>query len=266
MPARLHSRRSTRTDLTGVLCSACLCACTPAEQATQPSPAPGMNQAMRGASVSAPQPSNLPTTADAQATNSAAGSNVGTLVLAAGSAGVNATLPRAQAGEPAEAGRPDTANAPLTLTATDAKPLADQSFAFPASALPPLNRSPGFRWAGVPATAKSLALVFRDVSSATPPVKWILWDVPAVVMEVPANLGSSAHPTQIPGSSQLGSLGNQGYAGPCCDDHAYEWILYALDVASLAGTERMSTAQIRMDLLLQHDVAQSKPVMMRIEP
>jgi Raf kinase inhibitor-like YbhB/YbcL family protein len=129
-----------------------------------------------------------------------------------------------------------------------------------------MNVSPGFRFAGVPPDAKSLALVFRDVSSATPPVKWVLWDIAPGVSEVPANLGTSPHPAQVPGTSQLGSLGNQGYAGPCCDDHVYEWILYALDVASLPGTERQSTAQIRMNLLLEHDVAQSKPLMMRIMP
>jgi len=117
-----------------------------------------------------------------------------------------------------------------------------------------------------PAQAKSLALVFRDVSSATPPVKWILWDISPTSAEIPANLGNDAHPAQLAGTSQLGSLGNQGYAGPCCADHTYEWILYALDVAMLPGTERLSTAQIRMDLLLAHDVAQSKPVMMRIMP
>ena len=186
------------------------------------------------------------------------------IATAAGSGGMSAAP--TQGGTSGAAGEPTASAGPLTLTPTDAKPLPDGFFAFPASAVPPTNQSPGYRWMGVAAAAKRPALVSRGGSSATPPVKWILWDIPPTVTQVPTNMGNSAHPTQIPGSSQLGSLGNQGYAGPCCEDHEYEWILYALDVDKLSGTERLSTAQIRSDLLLQHDVAQSKPVMMRIMP
>jgi phosphatidylethanolamine-binding protein (PEBP) family uncharacterized protein len=188
-------------------------------------------------------------------------------MLAAASAGAGGlSLATTQAGTQAAAGQPSTSGAQLTLTPTDAKALSDGFFAFPASALPPVNQSPAYAWTGVPAEAKSLTLVFRDVSSAAPPVKWILWDIPPNTMQVPANMGSSAHPTQIPGSSQLGSLGSQGYAGPCCSDHEYEWVLYALDVPMLPNSERLSTGQIRMDLLLKHDIAQSTPVLMRIMP
>ena len=154
---------------------------------------------------------------------------------------------------------------PLTLS-VDGEDLGDGFFAFPETARPPSNQSPGFHWTGVPAAAKSLALVFRDVTSATPPVKWVLWNMPPDRSEVPANVsGSSAMPSQVPGASQLGSLGNQGYAGPCCVGNKYEWILYALDVAELPGTARLSTAQINMDVIPMHTLEKSKAVMMRIE-
>jgi phosphatidylethanolamine-binding protein (PEBP) family uncharacterized protein len=212
-----------------------------------------------------------PVAMSASPTAGAAGSGAGTGPTAgsgnAGSSGAVATAAVSGNCPPAPA-TPTTPTGPdaLTLTPTQAKPLADGSFAFPASAVPPTNESPGFRFAGVPTDARSLALVFRDVSSATPPVKWILWDIAPGTREVPANLGAGPHPAQVAGTSQLGSLGNQGYAGPCCSDHVYEWVLYALDVASLPGTERLSTAEIRTNLLLAHDVAQSKPLMMRIMP
>jgi Raf kinase inhibitor-like YbhB/YbcL family protein len=155
---------------------------------------------------------------------------------------------------------------PLRLEAVDAADLGGGFVAFPQSALPPENQSPGFRWTGVPAAAKSLALVFRDVSSATPPVKWVLWNIPPDRTQIPAAVpGSSAHPSEVAGASQLGSLGNQGYAGPCCNDHEYEWVLYALDVAELPGTDRLSTAQINMSVIPQHTVEKSKPIMMRIK-
>jgi Raf kinase inhibitor-like YbhB/YbcL family protein len=155
----------------------------------------------------------------------------------------------------------------LTLIATGAPMLSGGFVAFPPTAIPPTNQSPGFSWTGVPAEAKSLALVFRDVSSSTPPVKWVLWDIPPSVSEIPADVsGSSPNPMEVPGASQLGSLGNQGYAGPCCEENMYEWILYALDVEKLPGTQGMSTAQINMNVIPAHDIAKSKAVMMRIMP
>jgi phosphatidylethanolamine-binding protein (PEBP) family uncharacterized protein len=118
----------------------------------------------------------------------------------------------------------------------------------------------------VPVQAESLVLVFRDVTSDTPPVKWVLWNIPPQVSEIPANVsGSSAMPSQVPGASQLGSLGNQGYAGPCCVGNEYEWTLYAMDVAELPGVARLSTAQIYMNVLDEHTIERSKSVMMRLE-
>lgn len=137
-----------------------------------------------------------------------------------------------------------------------------QEFAFPASALPPTNQSPEFNWSGVPTGAKSLALVFRDLSAGA--VKWVLWDIPPTLMQVPTGVGNQANPPEVPGSSQLGSLGNQGYAGPCCTNNQYEFVLWALDVDKLPGTARLSTAQIRDTLLTAHDLASTKPVLMRI--
>jgi Raf kinase inhibitor-like YbhB/YbcL family protein len=155
---------------------------------------------------------------------------------------------------------------PLTLHAVDAKELGDGFVAFPDAARPPMNQSPGFRWTGVPIEAKSLALVFRDVSSPVPPVKWVLWNMPPDRTEIPANVsGNAAMPAMVPSASQLGSLGNQGYAGPCCVGNEYEWILYALDVAELPGTERLSTAQINMNIIPMHTLEKSDPVMMRID-
>jgi Raf kinase inhibitor-like YbhB/YbcL family protein len=286
MRARFPTRRSSAQFAryaAPALCWACLSACPGGEHAAQPNPAPTTpSQPTRSAdaageparAVSTQGPADVAGSAGTQAGSSAAlavaapaavGGSVA--VPAAANAGTGGmSLATTQAGTRAAAGQPSPGTAQLTLTPTDAKALPDGAFAFPASALPPMNQSPAYAWTGVPAEAKSLALVFRDVSSATPPVKWILWDIPPTTTQVPANMGSSPHPTQIPGSSQLGSLSNQGYAGPCCSDHEYEWILYALDVATLPNTERASTAQIRMDLLLKHDVAQSKPVMMRIMP
>jgi len=155
---------------------------------------------------------------------------------------------------------------PLTLELVDGEDLGDGFFAFPESARPPMNQSPPFRWRGGPAATKSYALVFRDVTKADPPVKWVLWDIAPDRTEIPANVsGDAAMPSQVPGASQLGSLGNQGYAGPCCVGNTYEWIVYALDVAELPGTRGQSTAQINMSVIPTHTLEKSKPVMLRIK-
>jgi Raf kinase inhibitor-like YbhB/YbcL family protein len=164
------------------------------------------------------------------------------------------------------AGAPPSPVGPLTLTAVDAEALSDGFVAFPETARPPSNRSPGFRWTGVPAEAKSLVLAFRDVSSPIPPVKWLLWNIPPDRTEIPADVsGASAMPSEVAGASQLGSLGNQGYAGPCCVGNEYEWVVYALDVAELPDTAGRSTAQIHANLLPEHTIEQSEAVMMRIK-
>jgi phosphatidylethanolamine-binding protein (PEBP) family uncharacterized protein len=184
---------------------------------------------------------------------------------AAGSGGGSAAAGN-PAGAAAQAGAMAHSAGPLTLELVDGEDLGDGFFAFPESARPPMNQSPPFRWSGGPAATESYALVFRDVTNANPPVKWVLWNISPDRTEVPANVsGSSAMPSEVPGASQLGSLGNQGYAGPCCVGNKYEWIVYALDVAQLPGTQGQSTAQINMNVIPMHTLEKSKPLMLRIK-
>jgi Raf kinase inhibitor-like YbhB/YbcL family protein len=187
-----------------------------------------------------------------------------------GTSGAGGGVSTAGAGGSATAGQTSTAAGTGGASAADGFSLAPvgvpmlnaQEFAFPASALPPTNQSPEFNWSGVPTGTKSLALVFRDLSAGA--VKWVLWDISPTLMHVPTGVGNQANPPEVPGSSQLGSLGNQGYAGPCCTSNQYEFVLWALDVDKLPGTARLSTAQIRDTLLTAHDLASTKPVLMRI--
>jgi Raf kinase inhibitor-like YbhB/YbcL family protein len=166
------------------------------------------------------------------------------------------------AGAAASAGTTPTED--FRLTAPSAMMLSPDEYAFPPTSLPPMNESPELSWSGVPAEAKSLALVFTDVTSTA--YKWVVWDIAPTVTHVPAGIASVAMPMEIPGASQLGSLGNQGYAGPCCGDHRYEFVLWALDVAKLPDTARRSTAELHQTVLPAHDIAMTKPVQMRIAP
>lgn len=142
-------------------------------------------------------------------------------------------------------------------------PMVMGKLAFPASAIAGMDRSPGFTWTGVPKDAKSLAFVFRDPGiSAT---KWLVWDIAPTTTMIPSGvMPSNAKPPELPGASQLGSLMNQGYAGPVRTGLMYEFTLWALDVANLPVTPTMTTAEIFDSLLPAHKVAVTAPVVVTL--
>lgn len=156
--------------------------------------------------------------------------------------------------------RADAASPGFVLTPVGF-PMYGDELTFPPTANPPTNASPEFTWSGVPAGTKSLALVFRDLGNGA--VKWILWDIPPTLTRVPPNLSKVAKPAEVPGSSQLGSLDNQGYAGPGMGSRQYDFKLWALDVDKLPVTARLTTLQIHDDVLPEHDLAITAPVLLR---
>jgi len=155
---------------------------------------------------------------------------------------------------------PATMDAAFVLTPVGF-PMAGAELTFPESANPPTNASPELTWSGVPAGSKSLALVFRDLGNGA--IKWILWDLPPTLTRVPPNISKVAMPPEVPGSRQLGSLDNQGYAGPGSGARQYDFKLWALDIAQLPVTSRLTTAQIHADVLPRHELATSAPVLVR---
>lgn len=151
----------------------------------------------------------------------------------------------------------------LTLTPLYAQRVPTGEFAFPASARPPTDRSPGFRIDGIPKAAKSLAITFRDLDNKA--VKWVLWDLRPTLTEIPAGVsGRTNRPPELSPASQLGSQNKRGYAGPCCVERRYEFVLWALDVATLPDTRGRSTVELHEKVLPPHAIAKSEPVLMRI--
>jgi Raf kinase inhibitor-like YbhB/YbcL family protein len=167
---------------------------------------------------------------------------------AAGDAG-----PRGDAGSvPLDAG--DRA---LTL-ASSGFLMQGKDLVFPASACAPQDQSPPFSWQWPPRGTKSFALTFVDEDNGA--TKWVVWNIPLSVMALPADLSKDTHPAEVPGASQLGSLGHSGYAGPGVPGppmHTYSFVLWALDVAELPGTDGLSTKELRVDVLPVHAIAMS---------
>jgi Raf kinase inhibitor-like YbhB/YbcL family protein len=94
------------------------------------------------------------------------------------------------------------------------------------------NVSPPLKWSGVPAGAKSLALIVDDPDAPSGTwVHWVLYDLPPAVTELPENLPKSQY---VAGGAKQGlnDFRHLGYGGPCPPrgkPHRYFFKLYALD-------------------------------------
>lgn len=97
------------------------------------------------------------------------------------------------------------------------------------------DTSPPLAWSGVPAGAKSLALIVDDPDAPDPKaprrvyVHWVLYNIPPDV----SGLAEAIRPAQLPGGTLEGrnDWGRTGYGGPCppIGRHRYFHKLYALD-------------------------------------
>jgi hypothetical protein len=109
------------------------------------------------------------------------------------------------------------------------------------------DRAPALAWSGVPAGARSLALIADDPDAPDPAaprmtyVHWVLANLP------PASAGLPEGATPLPSGTRVGlnDWGRPAYGGPCppIGRHRYFFKLYALDV-ELPQLERFRKADL----------------------
>jgi Raf kinase inhibitor-like YbhB/YbcL family protein len=95
--------------------------------------------------------------------------------------------------------------------------------------------SPPLVWTGVPANAKSLALIVDDPDAPDPAaprmtwVHWVLYNIPVAASGLPEGVAASALPKGA--LEGLNDWQRTGYGGPCppIGRHRYFHKLYALD-------------------------------------
>lgn len=85
--------------------------------------------------------------------------------------------------------------------------------------------NPAISWTPGPEGTQSYAIVVKHlaISDGLPQTDpnyfrgfmWAIWDIPANVTSIPANLGSEQFPTAIPGAQQWTSYNQFGYFAPC---------------------------------------------------
>ncbi len=108
--------------------------------------------------------------------------------------------------------------------------------------------SPPLAWSGVPAEAKSLALVVDDPDAPDPRnpkttwVHWVTYDIPSDATGIPEGAGKQGIAGAKPG---LNDWKRAGWGGPCppIGRHRYFFKLYALDT-TLGDLGRPTKAQL----------------------
>lgn len=110
------------------------------------------------------------------------------------------------------------------------------------------NNSPALNWTGVPAGTMSFAVVLQDLSNMQ--AHWVLWNIPATATGLAANVDKTDATPPVPmGSQQCNNFGaGDGYFGPGSECNVYEFIVYALSVATFSPTQATDGTQVRMQL------------------
>ncbi|MFI7320260.1 YbhB/YbcL family Raf kinase inhibitor-like protein [Streptomyces venezuelae] len=109
------------------------------------------------------------------------------------------------------------------------------------------NESPPLTWSGAPASAKSYAIVMRDLDNSNL-IHWVIYDIPANTTSLPQNVDHAYRPSAPAGARQVyyrGSASLYGYQGPCSPStvNTYEFVVHALNESSL--TRLNSTSSTR---------------------
>jgi Raf kinase inhibitor-like YbhB/YbcL family protein len=118
--------------------------------------------------------------------------------------------------------------------------------------------SPDLRWSGVPAGAKSVALICDDPDAPVGTwVHWVLFNIPVEVSALPAGVPADAT-LQNGARHGKNDFRKLGYGGPCPPGgtHRYYFKLYALD--SLLELESGSTKAQVLAAMKGHILAEGQ--------
>jgi Raf kinase inhibitor-like YbhB/YbcL family protein len=113
------------------------------------------------------------------------------------------------------------------------------------------DRAPPLHWSGVPANAKSLALIVDDPDAPDPKapkmtwVHWVLYNLPTTATSLPEGVTKAALPSGT--REGLNDWKQPGWRGPCppIGRHRYSFKLYALDevLPDLGGADKAKLEQ-----------------------
>jgi Raf kinase inhibitor-like YbhB/YbcL family protein len=105
---------------------------------------------------------------------------------------------------------------------------------------------PGLYWSGAPAGTQSFTIVFRDLTNGF--YHWAIWDIPAATMSLPPGLPAGRMVGMPDGALQDSFMGAMGqFTGPCPAgaNHIYQFEIFALPTATLAGVTGTGEARVQ---------------------
>jgi Raf kinase inhibitor-like YbhB/YbcL family protein len=108
------------------------------------------------------------------------------------------------------------------------------------------NISPAISWTGAPAGTQSFAVLLQDLSNGF--AHWVIWNIPSSVTSLPENIPKMAMPGMPTGAQQASYDASEGYAGPGACGNVYEFVVYALSMATFSPTQANNQTQVRMQL------------------
>jgi Raf kinase inhibitor-like YbhB/YbcL family protein len=151
---------------------------------------------------------------------------------------------------------------PFELTSsalTNEQPMDDKYTCAGGDHQPGNDLSPPFAWGPGELAAKSYALVFADMYNDKTKLHWVLWDIPAQVVELSEGLGEGFELDEPKGAKQAALEGKLQFFGPCPggSEHPYQFTLYALDVATLPDVDDGSSMAEVVDALDAHSLGTS---------
>jgi Raf kinase inhibitor-like YbhB/YbcL family protein len=111
--------------------------------------------------------------------------------------------------------------------------------------------SPELTWTFAPEGTKSFVVLLQDLNNGT--AHWILWNIPAAVTKLAANVDqTTATPATPAGSQQCGKgtdpATDNGYYGPGAPCNVYELVVYALGIEKLSPTDATDPEKVRTQL------------------
>jgi len=135
------------------------------------------------------------------------------------------------------------------------KDMASSCAVFPrdlASYMSGPNVSPELDWTGVPPGTMSFAVILQDLTNGN--AHWVLWNIPGDLAMLPADIDKTTNQPATPAGSQqtnatfANSTTMDGYFGPGSACNVYEFVLYALSVATFTPTSTTDANAVRTAL------------------
>ncbi len=100
------------------------------------------------------------------------------------------------------------------------------------------NNSPQLDWVGVPPGTQSFVVDLSDLTYAQP--LWALWNIPADLSGLPANIEKDTATPAVPAGTQQSNATfaeGDGYFGPESPCNVYQFVVYALSTPTLSPSQ-----------------------------